>query len=132
MITYGPFILFEGIGKNFSFNSILDFAILSDFKTRTVFTTEDGGGGGPQLVSNQLKVLSSLAPPQYSKPCPPLPHPQYSKPSYAYGTCIQSLIAHMSLMVNSLHCHLKDALSLYQHKILYRGCAASFSTYFRY
>ena len=35
MIIYVHFILFEGIGKNIPFNSILDF-ILSHFKMRTV------------------------------------------------------------------------------------------------
>ena len=39
------FILFSGIGKNFPLNSILDNALLSDFKTRTVFICEVGGGG---------------------------------------------------------------------------------------
>ena len=29
----GNFILFEGIGKNISFNSILDLAILSDVRS---------------------------------------------------------------------------------------------------
>ena len=36
MIIFVHFILFEGIGKNIPFNSILDFVILSDFKARTV------------------------------------------------------------------------------------------------
>ena len=51
------FFLFEGIGKNFPFNSILDFAILSDFKMRTVTICEKGvGAGAPRLISSQLKV----------------------------------------------------------------------------
>ena len=36
MMIYVHFILFESIGKNIPFNSVLDFAILSDFKMRTV------------------------------------------------------------------------------------------------
>ena len=60
MIIYVHFILFEGISKNFPFNSILDFAILSYFKMRTVIICEvcvcvwGGGGGGapPRLVSS--------------------------------------------------------------------------------
>ena len=56
MIIYVHFILFSGIGKNFPLNSILDNALLSDFKTRTVFICEVGGGGAPRLVSSQLKV----------------------------------------------------------------------------
>ena len=44
MIIYVHFILFEGIGKNCPFNSILDFALLSDFKMRTVIICEGGGG----------------------------------------------------------------------------------------
>ena len=36
MIIYVHFILFEGIGKNIPFNSILDFVILTHFKMRTV------------------------------------------------------------------------------------------------
>ena len=36
MIIYVHFILFEGIGKRIPFNSILDFAILSNFKMRNV------------------------------------------------------------------------------------------------
>ena len=62
MITYGPFILFEGIGKNFPFNSILDFAILSDFKTRTVFTTEDGGGSSVGFQPAKSFVLPCPTP----------------------------------------------------------------------
>ena len=46
MIIYVSFILFEGFGKNFPFSYILDFAILSDFKTRTVIICEVEGGGG--------------------------------------------------------------------------------------
>ena len=66
MIIYVYFILFEGIGENFPFNSILGFAILSDFKMRTVITCEVGGMGmPPRLVSSQLKVCAT----------PPLPGP---------------------------------------------------------
>ena len=64
MIIYGHFILLEGIG-----NSILDFALLSAFKKRTVIICEAcvcvcvGGGGAPRLVSSRLKVWPPLGPP---------------------------------------------------------------------
>ena len=35
------FTLFEGIGKSISFNSILNFAILSDFKMRNGYFGTD-------------------------------------------------------------------------------------------
>ena len=75
MIIYVQFILFEGFGKNIPFNSILDFAILSDFKMRTVIICRGwgwesrggtviicvvgvgwGGEGASRLVSSQLKA----------------------------------------------------------------------------
>ena len=52
------FYLCEGIGKNFPFNSILDFAILSDFKMRTVIICEVGSSVGFQTA----KSLASIAP----------------------------------------------------------------------
>ena len=73
--------LFEGIGKNFPFNSILGFATLSDFKMRTVTICAKGVGvGGSSFDFQPAKTLPP--PPQYSKPWPP----KYSKPSYTYVT----------------------------------------------
>ena len=46
MIIYVHFILFEGIGKNIPVNSILDFAVLSDFKMRIAIIFSGQGGRG--------------------------------------------------------------------------------------
>ena len=45
MIKYVPF-LFKGIGICILFNSILELALLLDFKTRNVINKIGGGGGG--------------------------------------------------------------------------------------
>ena len=44
MVIHVFFFLFEGIGKNFPFNSILNFAILSDFKIGLQLFVRLGGG----------------------------------------------------------------------------------------
>ena len=67
MIIYVHFILFEGIGKNFPLNSILDFAILSYFKMMTYYLCVYvcvcrgwGRGGG---FSVGFQPAKSLPPP---------------------------------------------------------------------
>ena len=88
MIIYVHIIVFEGTGKIFPFNSILDFAILSDFKMMTVIIFEVGWEGAPRLVFSQLKVWPLLAPTPLSNILsldpPPPPRHKYLKPSYTY------------------------------------------------
>ena len=63
MVLYVHFILFEGTGKNIPFNSILDYAILSDFQNQDCNYYSGWGWrdcyylrGGRSSFSNQLKV----------------------------------------------------------------------------
>ena len=64
MIKYVPF-LFKGIGICILFNSILELALLLDFKTRNVINKIGGGGGGGgggkggQIPSRHMTSLQS-------------------------------------------------------------------------
>ena len=58
MIIYAHFIYVKVLVKIFPFNSILDFAILSVFKIRTVIMCEVGSSVGFQTA----KSLAPIAP----------------------------------------------------------------------